>query len=99
MGHSPAGETTLYIISYDISDDRRRTKVHAILSGFGAWTQYSLFECYLNSKELILLRSRLAQVLHADDHVRLYALCHACRGRVEVCGRSEKPQEPHVCIV
>ncbi len=96
---STSGETTLYIISYDISDDRRRTKVHAILSGFGAWTQYSLFECYLSSKELVLLRSRLAQVLRSDDHVRFYALCQTCRGRVEVFGRSEKPQEPQVFIV
>lgn len=98
MAYTSSGETTLYVISYDISDDRRRAKVHAILSGFGAWTQYSLFECYLNSKELILLRSRLAQVLRADDHVRFYALCQVCRGRVEVHG-SEKPQEPHVFIV
>ncbi len=96
---STTGETTLYVISYDISDDRRRAKVHSILSGFGAWTQYSLFECYLSSKELILLRSRLARVLHPDDHVRLYVLCHACQGRVEVFGRKEKPQEPHVFIV
>jgi CRISPR-associated protein Cas2 len=98
MGSAPSGETTLYVISYDISDDRRRTKVHAILSGFGAWTQYSLFECYLSSKELILLRARLAKVVRPDDHLRFYALCHACRGRVEVCG-SEKPQEPQVFIV
>jgi CRISPR-associated protein Cas2 len=99
MGGTTTGETTLYVISYDISNDRRRAKVHAILSGFGAWTQYSLFECYLSSKELIVLRSRLAQVLHADDHVRFYALCQACRGRVEVCGHRDKPQEPQVFIV
>jgi CRISPR-associated protein Cas2 len=99
MGKTTTGETTFCIISYDISDDRRRTKVHAILSGFGAWTQYSLFECYLTSKELILLRARLAQVLRADDNVRLYALCHACRARVEAFGCSKQPQEPQVYIV
>ena len=33
-------ETTCYVIAYDILDDRRRTKVHQILMGFGKWTQY-----------------------------------------------------------
>jgi CRISPR-associated protein Cas2 len=92
-------DTTFYVVSYDISDDRRRAKVHAILSGFGAWTQYSLFECYLTKKEQVMLEARLAKVLHHDDSVRLYALCHACRSGVEVFGRCEKPQEPQVYIV
>ena len=50
MASSP---TTCYVIAYDIPEDRRRTKVHKILSGFGTWTQYSLFECFLSKKELI----------------------------------------------
>jgi len=40
-------ERTLYVIAYDIPSNRRRTKVHKVLCGFGQWTQYSLFECYL----------------------------------------------------
>ena len=45
-------ETSCYVIAYDIPDDRRRTKVHQILMGFGKWTQYSLFECFLSKTEL-----------------------------------------------
>ncbi|HEU5378541.1 MAG TPA: CRISPR-associated endonuclease Cas2, partial [Ktedonobacteraceae bacterium] len=40
-------QSTLYVIAYDISDDRRRTNVHSILKGFGQWTEFSLFECFL----------------------------------------------------
>lgn len=97
---SGASDTTLYVVSYDVSDDRRRAKVHAVLSGFGTWTQYSLFECYLTRKEAVLLRARLAEVIHhREDTVRLYALCDACRKRVEVLGRGTPPQEERMYLV
>jgi len=91
--------TTLYVVAYDISDDRRRTKVHKILSGFGEWTQYSVFECHLTPKEWLLLRSRLEEHLKpAEDSVRFYPLCSRCESRVETVG-SEPPQERKVYIV
>ncbi len=56
-------ETTLYIVAYDIPSDRRRTKVHKALCGFGEWTQYSLFECYLTDKQIVALRGKLDKLL------------------------------------
>src|SRR5690348_13334762 len=76
--------TMCYIIAYDISDDRRRTKIHKILSGFGKWTQYSLFECFLSKKELISLKAKLAKHLEdQQDSVRFYPLCASCVEKVE----------------
>lgn len=76
-----------YIVAYDIPDDKRRTKIHKILSGFGKWTQYSLFECFLTKKELVLLRSKLAKHLQAErDSVRFYPLCASCLSKVETVG-------------
>ena len=90
---------TLYVIAYDISNDRRRTKVHKTLCGFGEWTQYSLFECYLNEKELLVLRDKLDKLLNPEeDSVRFYPLCSACVAKVETVG-SEKPAEKRVFIV
>ncbi|MDI7275815.1 MAG: CRISPR-associated endonuclease Cas2 [Anaerolineae bacterium] len=92
-------ERTLYVVAYDIPDDRRRTKVHKTLCGFGRWTQYSLFECYLNDKELVVLRGRLDALLKAEeDSVRFYPLCAGCVGRVQTVG-SEKPAEEKVFLV
>ncbi len=89
----------LYIIAYDIPHDRRRTKVHKTLSGFGKWTQYSLFECYLSDKEMVQLRSKLDKLLKADtDSVRFYPLCAACAGKVETIG-SPKPAEDKLYVV
>ncbi|TME07710.1 MAG: CRISPR-associated endonuclease Cas2 [Chloroflexi bacterium] len=80
-------QTTCYVIAYDIPDDKRRTKVHKLLSGFGKWTQFSLFECFLTKKELVLLRSKLAEHLEAaQDSVRFYPLCANCLEKVETVG-------------
>ena len=84
---SSSSETTCYVIAYDIPDDKRRTKVHKILLGFGKWTQYSLFECFLSRKELVLLRSKLAEhLVEKQDSVRFYPLCANCVRRVETVG-------------
>jgi CRISPR-associated protein Cas2 len=82
-----ASQLTCYVIAYDIPDDRRRTRIHKILLGFGKWTQYSLFECFLTKKELILLRSKLMEYLQEEqDSVRFYPLCANCVEAVETVG-------------
>jgi CRISPR-associated protein Cas2 len=96
---TPAGQTMCYVIAYDTPDDRRRTKVHKILSGFGTWTQYSLFECFLSKKELVLLKSKLAKhIKETQDSVRFYPLCAACLDKVETVG-GQPPTEDIVFIV
>ena len=96
---APSGQVMCYIIAYDIPEDRRRTKVHKILSGFGTWTQYSLFECFLSKKELVLLKSKLAKhVNDSQDSVRFYPLCAACLDKVETVG-GQPPTENIVFIV
>jgi len=80
-------QSTCYVIAYDIPDDKRRTKVHKLLLGYGKWTQYSLFECFLTRKDLVLLQAKLAQhLVAAQDSVRFYALCADCVRRVETVG-------------
>ena len=89
----------LYLIAYDISSDKRRTKVHKLLCGFGQWTQYSLFECFLNEKEYILLQHRLRAILNeTEDNVRFYPLCRSCQQSVETVG-STPPEENTVYLL
>src|SRR5260370_5184852 len=90
-------ESTLYVVSYDIPDDRRRTPVHSALTGFGTWVQYSVFECFLDRKQRMLLEARLLAEIHQREHtVRISGLCAACNTRVEVHGRGGTPPEDHV---
>jgi CRISPR-associated protein Cas2 len=91
-------ETHFYIVAYDIPSDRRRTKVHKTLSGFGQWTQYSLFELFITDKELILLQNKLEKQVDPEaDSVRFYPLCAACLKGVETVG-SPAPKEAKVYI-
>ncbi len=95
----PAKQTTLYVIAYDIPNDRRRTKVHKVLSGFGQWTQFSLFEAWLSEKEVIALRDRLDRHLnHDEDSVRFYSLCAPCVSKVETIGKPP-PKEAALFVV
>jgi CRISPR-associated protein Cas2 len=101
MSIKPAAssQTMCYVIAYDIPDDRRRSKVHKILSGFGKWTQYSVFECFLSRKELVLLKSKLAKhLVDAQDSVRFYPLCANCLEKVETVG-GPLPNEDVLFIV
>jgi CRISPR-associated protein Cas2 len=94
-----SNDTTLYIVAYDIPVDKRRTKVHKLLCGFGQWTQYSLFECWLTKKQLLELRHRLDKLLDAQtDSVRFYPLCAACSARVQTVGGA-RPADAVVIIV
>ena len=89
----------LYVIAYDIPSDRRRTKVHKALCGFGQWTQYSLFECHLTQKELVTLRGKLDRLLKPEeDSVRFYPLCTPCVAKVVTIG-SPKPEEQSVFVI
>ena len=94
-----SNQTTCYVVAYDIPDDRRRTKVHEILTGFGKWTQYSLFKCLLSRKDVILLQSKLGEYLiETQDSVRFYPLCANCVGKVETIGRPP-PQDALLFVV
>lgn len=92
-------DTRFYIVAYDIPSNKRRNKVHKILSGFGQWTQYSLFELFLTDKEYVLLQNKLEKILNTEkDSLRLYPLCAACLKQVETIG-SDLPKEPKAFIV
>ncbi len=84
------------VVSYDISDDKRRTKIHKILSSYGQWMQYSLFECSLSETEYAKLRARLSKVIKSEeDSIRFYFLCACCQGKIERIG-GEQPMDTTV---
>ncbi len=75
------------VVSYDISEDKRRTKIHKILKSYGQWMQYSVFECSLTDTQYAKLRSRLSKVIKPDeDSIRFYFLCACCQRKVERIG-------------
>ena len=98
--HRNSVESTLYIVSYDIPSDHRRTRVHSLLKGFGTWVQFSVFECFLDRKQRILLETRLRKVIHQqEDTIRIYGLCATCQPKVEVLGHGNTPKEETIYLL
>jgi CRISPR-associated protein Cas2 len=82
------------VVSYDVSEDKRRTKIHNILKSYGQWMQYSVFECNLTATQYAKLRSRLSKLIQPDtDSIRFYFLCACCQGKVERIGGEQLRDE------
>jgi CRISPR-associated protein Cas2 len=66
----------LWVICYDISDDRRRNRVAKALLGYGERVQESVFECHLDPARLRQLQAQLKPLVHElEDRLRYYPLC------------------------
>jgi len=59
-----------YLITYDVSDDKRRTRLFKLLEGEGDHAQYSVFFCDLTPAELASTRARITELIHdREDQV------------------------------
>jgi CRISPR-associated protein Cas2 len=88
-----------FVVSYDISDDKRRTKIHNTLKSYGQRVQYRVFECDLTDTQYAKLRGRLSKLIKPDtDSIRFYFLCACCRGKVERIG-GELPRDNTIFFV
>jgi CRISPR-associated protein Cas2 len=60
----------LYIVTYDIADDKRWRVVFKLMHGYGEWMQLSVFQCRLTRSRHVELMSRLTSAISAaEDHV------------------------------
>lgn len=74
------------VVSYDISNTRRRNRLHRALKNFGTRVQYSVFECVLESRDMRRLHAAVQREIKDDDHVRYYRLCEHCVRQAEALG-------------
>jgi len=89
-----------YIVSYDIPDTPRRTKVAKILEDFGDRVQYSVFECLLEKELLEKMISRLEKVVkEEEDSIRVYGLCANCEKMIKVMGKGEAAKKEKYYIL
>ena len=69
----------LYVISYDIVDNRKRAKASNTLKDYGRRVQKSVFECRMEAKFLAELLTKLGKIIDDNvDNVLVYMLCEAC---------------------
>jgi len=88
------------LVVYDISNDRRRTKLHNVLLNYGTPVQYSVFECLLDAEGLKRMKRATLKVIKPRvDRVRYYYLCRGCLEKTEVTSGVEVLSEPEVIVV
>ena len=77
------------VVSYDITDDKRRTQVMKTLEGYGSRVQFSVFECELRPADLEQLKARLRAIIQKEtDDVRFYQLCEGCLAKITTMGQA-----------
>ena len=88
------------VVSYDIVEDKARTKVMKLLKGNGNHTQKSVFECRLNDKQIEVLINRINGLIdHEKDSVRLYALTERDVQEIKVIGQGEVYEEKQLVLL
>ncbi len=82
------------LVSYDISDDKRRSKAAKTLEDFGTRVQYSVFECRLLPPQIEKLKKRLKPfVRESQDTIRFYFIGAEDVGRTVVIGAGSITEE------
>ena len=62
----------MYIVTYDIANNRRWRRVFKTMHGFGEWLQLSIFQCRLSRRRRAELETQLRELVKAgEDHVLL----------------------------
>jgi CRISPR-associated protein Cas2 len=82
----------LVLITYDVNTEtaegrRRLRKVAKTCQNYGLRVQNSVFECELDSAQLLMLKDKLCRLIDAEkDSLRFYNLGSGGRGKVEHFG-------------
>lgn len=60
----------LYVVTYDIADEKRWRRVFRSMNGYGEWLQLSVFQCRLDRTRVVQMEAELNEVIHhEEDHV------------------------------
>jgi len=92
----------LYIITYDIRNDRRWRKLFKAMHGYGQWLQLSVFQCRLDRMRLLQLEEDIRTIVNQrEDHVLIVDLGPAeqIRPKVRSIGMTFEPVERKAVIV
>lgn len=100
VGRAARNRRQWTVVTYDIPDDKRRTKVMQTLAGYGQRVQYSVFECELRPADLTQLKARLrALIVAEEDDIRFYGLCDACVKKITTLGQARVHRHQSFMIV
>jgi len=93
--------TKLWLVCYDIKDDKRRTKLAKLMEQCCQRVQFSVFECPLDNQDLnYQLEKRWLPVLKlSEDNLRVYPLDAISRDKTRVYGGAPPYEPPDYLIL
>lgn len=90
----------LWVIAYDIADDRARLQIDHYLQTWGDRVQYSVFEAFLTLGEARQIAAKLQPLIDpATDSLRLYPVCVWCERRLTLIGQGRRSSDPDVIVL
>ena len=90
----------LVLITYDISNNKRRSKLHKTLKNYGQPVQFSVFECFLDKKDLVRLQKEVISLIKKDeDSIIYYSLCENCLNRIYAIRKTPLPHRIATIII
>jgi CRISPR-associated protein Cas2 len=90
----------LWVIAYDIADDRARLQTDRYLQTWGERVQYSVFEAFLTLAEARRILAHLQPLLDpTTDSLRLYPVCTWCERRLTIIGQGRRSSDPDVIVL
>ncbi len=85
----------IYIVAYDISDQKRWRRVFRLMKGYGEWLQLSVFQCRLSRRRHAELIATLDGMIHHErDHVVIMDVGVADRIKPRIASLGKADYEP-----
>ncbi len=80
------------LVSYDVSDNKRREHVSRILLDYGTRVQESVFWVDAEDDSVERMRARVKAAVAAEDSVWIVPVCLVCGKRIETLGTARVPK-------
>ncbi len=92
-----------YVVSYDISDQKRWRRIYRKMRGYGTHTQLSVFLCELSHKELAIMKNVLGELIkHDEDSVMIVKVGRSDsnpEGKIHFLGKQSPIPERQAVII
>ncbi len=93
-------EKHFYVVVYDISNDKRRVRLHKRLQDYGSPVQFSVFECLLEEERYQEMLKMIRRTIKPrKDQVRIYFICESCLQKVWTSAASQEVLHDATSIV
>ena len=87
----------LYLVGYDISNQKRVKHALNIVRDYASGGQYSAYECYLSSAEMVELIERMVRMMKGNDGLFIILLPYL--SHVDTLGIAQLPIDETIFIL